>query len=257
MIAQAGDIQIPMLPSEIKFSNFCAFQAKEKEFLESKEKELAIVEMVKAAYEIEDIDSIPYIPESLEKDYTFSLGDPVTILRLYMHFVNTINQFDPKISEDFELEYKGEKFVIDSQGVMSAINGAAYTTGEVITTFEYQRVLNKKPNHFDGAVDMQLGLIEMAILLRKPGERLPHRPAERDQFISERATFFKDLPMDVVLGVRFFLLDMLKNYEKISGTHTFGRAKRKLPVMTVSARRKTGLRRNFRKFGRYLGGKLF
>jgi len=256
MIGIAGGIRIPMTVDEITFENFCIYQQLEREWMSSEEKELGLVNLVKHCYEIEDVSDIPYIPEKLPDGYVFKLGDEVTMIRLYLHYVNLINSFNPEIGKDFKVRYKGEDYFVDANDMMTAVSDAAYTTGEVVTICEYQRLLKKDPEAFDASTEMKIGLIEMAVLLRKKGERLPLNQAERDAFISKRARHFAELPMDAVLSVRFFLLGILEDCAKISVTNIFGKGKGGLKEMKGLGRLRIKRERSLSKFGNYLGGIL-
>lgn len=54
----------------------------------------------------------------------------------------------------------------------------------------------------------------LAILCRKPKEKLPWKPAERKKFINERAAFFQDIDTQTALDIDFFLLNMLTVLKK-------------------------------------------
>lgn len=220
-----GDINIPFDVSEIKYSEFLNFKMYEQEFFDAPEEEKpsALVELVRNTYDV-PVDDLPF--GSPDKDYTFlKLGEEVSIMALYHHYVNVINTFNPDIKNTYNVEYKGERYELDPMGIMKSLEGAAYTAGEVITVCEYQRVLSKKTDNLDedAAINLKLGLVEMAVLLRKKGEKLPTRQSERDHFISTRAKHFADMGMDKVLSVRFFLLDILKAYVRTKGINTSGK----------------------------------
>ena len=221
----AGDINIPVDVSEIKYSEFLNFKLYEQEFFDAPEEEkpAALVELVRNAYEF-DVDNLPF--GSPDKEYTFlTIGEEITVMGLYHHYINLINTFNPDIKNTYEIEYRGEKYYLDPVGIMKSLEGAAYTAGEVITVCEYKRVLSKKTDNLDedAAMNLKLGLVEMAVLLRKKGEKLPLRQSERDAFISKRAKHFEDMSMDKVLAVRFFLLDILKAYVRTIGTSSSGK----------------------------------
>jgi hypothetical protein len=223
----SGTINIPMHVDEIKYSEFLNFKMYEEEFFNApaEEKPAALVDLVKNIYEV-DVTDLPFgSPEEDYSEYFINLGDDLTVMRLYHHYINLINTFNPDIKNTYEIKYKGQKFYLDAMGIMKSLEGAAYTAGEVITVCEYQRVLSKKTDSIDdsAAMSMKLGLIEMAVLLRKKGEKLPSRQSERETFISNRAKFFSELSMDKVLAVRFFLLDILKAYVRTTDISSSGK----------------------------------
>lgn len=115
----------------------------------------------------------------------------------------------------FVCEYKGEKYEMTEANIKSAFGIVpALTVGEVITVEMMRKASSKKAEmkngDIDAAIEYSLGLDMCAVLLRKPGEVLPANPLALDDFLIRRGEHFKDLPMDTVLNIRFFLIFILK-----------------------------------------------
>lgn len=94
----------------------------------------------------------------------------------------------------------------------------AATNFEETTDEQFWQILEK---HGDDNGDFVFSryLHMMAILCRKPGEKLPWKPAERKRFINERAAVFQDIDTATGLDVDFFLLSTLaalrKNHQTV------------------------------------------
>lgn len=145
----------------------------------------------------------------------------ISLMRLYVHIVNMIDQYKPKkLPRTFKINWKGDIYTIDPLEAHKAISGIDYTVGETLTALEFQKKTIERINEKgdpDGNMAFNLGCRELAILLRKKGEELPWKRRERIKFIDSRVKVFTDLPLNVVLDVRFFFLNILKRYEI---THT-------------------------------------
>ena len=66
----------------------------------------------------------------------------------------------------------------------------------------------EKTGDLYGELEFERELRVMAVLLRKEGEQLPINVAERKIWIENRAKHFQGLPLDIVMGVRFFLFSI-------------------------------------------------
>lgn len=167
----------------------------------------------------------------------FAKADEISLFGLYAHFLNMVTAYktDPSAAKDvFNLDLAGERFVLESKKAARILLGAALTTGEVIETLEYQRragVAIRQNRATEGAIDFNLGLTELAILIRKPGEQLPGSRSDFKAWIQERRQLFAEVRLNVIFDLRFFLLNSLTNYEvtrllNISGKDATGSRER-------------------------------
>lgn len=145
-------------------------------------------------------------------------SEPLSLTRLYCHVVTIINAYKAQaVSNDFTIAWQGEAYTIDPHEAFIALNGGDYTAGEAITLLDFRKRalegFKEKGRDEGGNIEFNLAIQEMAVLLRKPGEVLPHRRRQRVTFIDRRAPVFRNLPLNIVLDVRFFFLHILKNYK--------------------------------------------
>lgn len=162
-------------------------------------------------------------------DFFLTFGKDVSVQRLYVHLFTIIDNFyDEKVHlgksvnhsvEWFETAKKRKPcvYVIERGRTQSMITGerVKFTTGETIEIKEWQRLTNgaiKSKGDPEGNFAFSLGLAEVSIICRKPGEELPFLKSERDAFIKQRMKIFSDLPTSEVLRVRFFLLRILRDW---------------------------------------------
>ena len=82
----------------------------------------------------------------------------------------------------------------------------------------------------------------MAILLRKPGEKLPTDKSQKEAFLAERAVHFQEVDTQTALDVDFFLLNILTHLEKKS--HVIGSLTRQALDRVVETRKQKGRRTN-------------
>lgn len=153
-------------------------------------------------------------------------GQDLSLCRLTCYLCNLFRNYIsiiPPIGQNYSCEYKGETYYVQPEKLLrlEGINlptvGHAhrkFTTDEVNEFTEYQRIFDKKietKGDPDGALEFQMNLTQLAILLRKDGERLPSARNERRQWIHQRSAHFKDLPMSIVYEVRTFFLRTLRH----------------------------------------------
>ena len=164
----------------------------------------------------------------MDRKYRIKAGDELSILRLYVHILTIIREFKPtKIPRSYVLSKDGKTFVIGAKAAAEMLlgkSGGSVATGEALEILEYQRryalALKNKPLEV-GNLDFTLGLTEFAILVRQNGERLPWEKGDLDRFIQERREFFKDLPLDEVLSIRFFFAQCIAYVQKKSDYRLF------------------------------------
>lgn len=255
-------IDCPIQVREIYFEDFCDFRTEERKYLfmcrppdleedgsnkdavESwempvddaiKQLVLAVEQLVKG-----DVREIPFslpgedVSQLINSKYRIQPKDDLTITRLYSHLLTIIQEYKPaRIPATYILEKGGRRFVIASKPAAEILlnkTGGKLATGHALEILEYQRryakALQDKPLEV-GNLDFTLGLTEFAILVRQEGERLPWDKTELDDFIRERREFFRDLTLDEVFGVRFFLLNSLLLYRQSRLTGYSGRGDRR------------------------------
>jgi len=212
------------------------------------------------------IESIPIaiagdnVAQLIESGFTFGFNDEVTLIRLYCHIVNLINGYKPhKPTKDYQYTWLGVEYFIDPNEAYDALTGQSHTVGEALTVLQLQKqavaVIEQKGDK-DGNVSFNLGLGELAVLLRPKGVKVPVSKKERTAFINRQKKIFEDLPLSVVLDVRFFLLHTLIRLAKKRLTDTFStRPKTKRNLSRIkTARKLKGLKSKRKTLGRYSAG---
>ena len=161
---------------DFKFEAYCEFRSK------TLEKEtMTLLELAEAL-------SILYGNSVSDWDLN-SLSD------LYSSTVESINSYEPTDV----LTWKDYKVIPPSVKPM--------TVGEAITLLEFDRVAKKKlDNDYNANIDFNLGLEQLAVIMRKEGEQLPIDPAERTLFIDQRKKEVSSAPLWLVLNIRFFFI---------------------------------------------------
>jgi len=217
-------IDIPTI-DEIKFSDWCDFRTSEARYMDQDitpaEANQNLKESLKHIIR-GNLDILPaYVKgdetaKLIENGYYLKIGDEVSVMRIYAHLVTMIQAYMPdKIPHTFRLRWGGKKFTIQKQPIARVLLGRPMTTGEALEVLEYQRrasaSMETTPKDI-GNIDFNLGLREIAILLRKQGEELPAERTERIRFINSRMELFKDIPLRTILDLRFFFALSLMSY---------------------------------------------
>lgn len=165
----------------------------------------------------------------MESKYIWQFGEDISVMRLYVHLLGMFDRYNDQIKERAERgEFKaseyvcmigGKDYVLPSSRAVALFSDEAYTTGEVLELkyfrAKFQKTITERSDP-TGQLAFNLGLSEMAILLRRDGEQLPHDKRHRTAFINRRAQLFKELPLSVIFDVRFFLISTLQNSLKNS-----------------------------------------
>lgn len=188
------------------------------------------------------------IPTSLPGDdllamidggYLLDFGSDITIERLYAH-LTTIARAEEILGDDLDgkelpthitLDVNGETFTVHGGRAARVMMERPLNTGEAIEVMEYRRrageaMKRMKPHQHTerSMLDYTLGISEFAILVKKPGERLPTDEQEREDWITQRRQVLSQLSLRDVIRVRFFLTAVLKHSSKGSNTSFSGRA---------------------------------
>lgn len=202
------------------------------------------------------------LTEMLENGVDWFDGGDVTLCRLTCHLCNLFKNYIaivPPIGDAYQCEYKGDAYYLQPDRVkrLYALNHPiidkkastsrrGFTTDEVNEISEYQRIFDKKIERKgdpDGALEFQLNLLQLAILLRKDGEMLPRAREERRKWVHERSLHFQQLPMSVVYEVRAFFLGISKYLlTSLILQHTSGKVQRSpnLTALTQRAAKRRG-----------------
>lgn len=258
-------LDIPFHASEISFSDFCDFKNFRSQMEDDDQEAETYLMMLPAALET----FIPGIrqaglPSHLERDsglnlidfgYTMDIGHELSIMRIYAHVINIIQGYAPlTIPKEFILYKKDygftrvkinvdketETYQVDKQNAVAMMLNL--TTGEAIETLEYQRRAAHwmKKTKDIGNIDFELGLTELALLVRKPGELLPADKPGRDKLIKERQELFKNVDLSTVLDLRFFLLATLLDYANSQTLRISGNLPKVTGLKSVRQRRRKG-----------------
>lgn len=223
---QIISLDIPYHTANISFGEYLDFISADEEFVHKQNGKEAEEAARKAVGVIigGDLDIIPFYDEISESDKLNSgellgIDSTVSILTLYAHLVFLLKQYVPSelVSlKRFPLNYKGEEFHVIGKEFIKGVNfEMPLTAGEAVAISELRDFFSKKQKEDQNITNdllFTLGLHEMAILLRKEGEDIPSDVVARRAFLDERGKYFKDLPMDVVLDLRFFLTNIIQIY---------------------------------------------
>lgn len=183
-----------------------------------------------------DLTVLPFELEGDDLSHFESIESPlagISIVRLYKHLVDIVNDFDAKvdITEPLEITYKGDEYQISQQAVVkwmvSGISTKGFTIGEIVEAAaidHYMTSAIKKDGDPEGSIEYERELRVMAVLLRKPGEELPSFKVARMKFVEERAIYFQDMMMSDVLRVRFFLSSIYEKLRQVLTSEVYSEA---------------------------------
>ena len=265
--------EIPMNCSEITFEQFIDFTYYEQRYFKASTKTKVEDEIAENNYD--DLDksiehlykAVGFVVKGELDDLIFqkgesvsnlidakwtltleSLGEELTLLKLYAHIINLLSSYKAVLNPpDFELEWSGNKYVINKEEAVRSLLNVPLTAGEMITTLELQKKTLKmveKKGDPEGNLAFNLGLQEFAVLMRRPKERLPSNRRKRITFIDRRVKIFRKLPMDVVLNVRFFLVRSMVDYMKTQLTSSSSTLQKSLERPPQNVRPLPTLRKN-------------
>lgn len=126
-------------------------------------------------------------------------------------------EFKPALMqpESASFTYKGETFLIPVivQGALAGVPILPnVSVVEAVEAFETHRLSQRsieETGDETGSFLFSYYLRMLAVIARKPGEYLPADEMERERFLSERQTFFRDIDAATALNVDFFLFNTL------------------------------------------------
>lgn len=136
--------------------------------------------------------------------------------------------FKPAVMEpgSASFKYQGQKFNIPVivQGALAGLPILPnVSVVDAVEAFETQRLSQKSIDETgdeNGSFLFSYYLRMLAIIARKDGELLPTDENERERFLNERQTFFRDIDAATALNVDFFLFNTLGHYGGMN--HVFG-----------------------------------
>ena len=243
-------LEIPFAVHEITFNEFCDFKTEEAKFfkaLESKDGEGATWALIAAISQLVEgpVNCLPLdvkgdnLERLIESEYRIGIGDELSVNRLYVHLITTVNTFRPEsIPEEWSLKSLGF-----SKSAFRVLAKEPLTTGEALEVLEFQRrasrALEETP-HEVGNIDFTLGLTELALLCRKKGEQLPSERPKLERFLNERRKVFAACTMDEILTLRFFLHRWLVRSTKTRSTSFSGTARQR-STGEVTRKRRPGV----------------
>lgn len=257
MIAQLSTgttINLPLTAHEIQWEAFCDFKDQEQEYFaaqETEDSQAAIIAITRAlAYVYGDwICDLPFsldepIEELFLNGFTVTLGDDLSVMRLYAHLNTIINTFKPETLKDkvFKIVIKEEEYQLDQLKAAKFLTLEGVSTGEAIEVLEFRRIAEKNLEEKKfalGSMDFTLGLRELAILIRKKGEALPWNRKELEAFLNSRMEIFRGVTAGEVLTLRFFLINSYLLWLQNQTTNFSGTA-RPIKVQELS-RKKPGI----------------
>ena len=253
MIAQlstGATINLPLTAHEIPWEAFCDFKDEEQEYFKAQEKGdnyEAIVSITTALSYVYGtwVMDLPFsLDEPLEdlflSGFTVTLGDDLSVMRLYAHLNTIINTFKPETLKDkvFKLHVGGEEYQLDQLKAAKFLTLEGVSTGEAIEVLEFRRIAEKNLEEKKfalGSMDFTLGLRELAILVRKKGEPLPWNRKELESFLNDRMQTFRTVTAGEVLTLRFFLINSYLIWLQNQTTNSSGTAR---PIRVEELRRK-------------------
>lgn len=226
----------------------------------------ALCDMLSVAYNIDSKSLIEDFPLTIGSEtsedligFFFELGKEVSLLRMYAHVNTVISSYEPPIElfdqHEFKVVLEGEEYVLDV-GIFEGVANGDFSlpTLDVVEVMHLQRrfasLVKEYENKFNSGEDegvgkdedgikigagafaagqdILLGTEEMAVLLKKRGEKLPHKRSARLKFMRKRKKLFENMPFSVVADVRFFLTCILGKLAIIQTTKLSGKGSQEL-----------------------------
>lgn len=237
------NIGVPFSTMDIRFDDFCDFKAGEHIYIEKSREEkpdiasamMALVNTIQTMV-TGNIADLPFsLPADSPQDlidggYLIRNGHDLSVIRIYAHILTIIRTYRPKnIPPRYRVKLNEGTFVMSGNDAARIMTGQGYTTGETVEIMEFRRNFQKRleinPMEL-GNLEFNLGLTEMAILLRKPKEELPADESELEAFINERKKVMANMHLGQVLDVRFFLINALLKFARRKSTPSSGKVVR-------------------------------
>ena len=172
------------------------------------------------------------VQSMFENGYHLNPTQEPSILRIYTHYVTMVKEYKPSRMEmTYSVKWwadqektKQETYWIENNEAMRLFDQKAYTSGEVIVLQEWRRRIKNQVQQKgdpEGNLALTMDQTDLAILLRKQGEKLPVNQNKRRRWLNKRKRVFNDFPLDELLRVRFFLINIGVAYAKLQTTASF------------------------------------
>ena len=133
----------------------------------------------------------------------------------------------PNNNIQYSVTIDGQEYTLDKWRAAKALGFKKLSTYEAVEYLEMNRIYQKDLDEFkDNAAEYNFGkqfvlsTQSIAMLLRKPKEKLPRNPVELRDWLKERCKIFNDLPLSVHNAVSFFLLRTLLESSQTQNTST-------------------------------------
>lgn len=176
-----------------------------------------IVQMARAIGEFCGVPLDKVLRGKLGEAYHEETGLDGGIRSLYGWLVRAICTYKgvPRTGESCKVSYGGQQYEIPyiTAAVLSGTPLLpTVETVEAVEAYETVRVyeeMNKTDDDPQGNRAFARYLRTLAVLLRKPGERLPIEPGDRERFIQARMVDFQGMDAKTAVDVDFFLLNTL------------------------------------------------
>ena len=207
-----------------------------------------IVQMARAIGEFCGVPLDKVLRGKLGEAYHEETGLDGGIRSLYGWLVRAICTYKgvPRTGESCKVYYGGQEYEIPyiTAAVLSGTPLLPTVEAvEAVEAYETVRVyeeMNKTDDDPQGNRAFARYLRTLAVLLRKPGERLPTEPGDRERFIQARMVDFQGMDAKTAVDVDFFLLNTLTLSEKtlpLVGSLTLPLFALALTIQPQSARR--------------------
>lgn len=227
-------LDVPMLAEDITFGSYLDFLAARKKYYQADEDEkagIAASALMQALQHViqGDLELIPFVlPDDLGEGGFPSIVKGVSLARLENHILKVARQGEenkrPENAGKYVFIYKGEEWFVGRKRATSFLTGMSFSAGEVIEVEEVLHLMDKlieKRGDPNNSYLYERELRVVAILAQKPGFKLPFDIAERLAYVEKQMRYFADLPLSVVLDIRFFLQSTLNELVQSHDTITF------------------------------------
>lgn len=215
-----------------------------------------------------DLSEIPFYEEGADIEFTIDIGykGVLSHWHIYTHLLNITDRYQPNVKLDYYFDWfdkvDGEtvkqRYYVEPDRAKRLLTRKTYTSGENIELKQFEddtlQILSNRAKKkgldtkdenelwsldVKGNLAFNLSAGQLAILARPEGEKLPLKKSEREALIHRRIELFRELPLDVYLNVRFFLLDILGklSLKEISGV-SISRKRNHFTVMTSKPKKK-------------------
>lgn len=262
-VKQKKEISVRVKPEEILFRDWIDFQIKRVK-MPSYLQSLETVKLGEVEAQIETWTKAQWA------QYLFHIGEVVTIFSdanlndfllatpnkvqagssglmvIYSMIMESLNNYEPKRIEFFE--FKGEKYYLPKDFVQKIgltefrIVGSDMQLIEAIEALQTEEILSGKDEegnyHFGEDAKFHSDILIVACIARRvlssgELEEMPSNHEKRQSWIQDRYELFKDLPMNIVLDIDFFLQS-----SKLAYNNTLQLALSSKALLAISNRQK-------------------